>query len=749
MWENHTETRVMIEPQGQLAAGPTNLYLVRAKALEFSNPPYGFSFGAMFGRQYAGDVPLSPEWLQIKGQTLVNSGITNDDGSVIGEAIVSAPAGMNVDVTPTATQVHQYWNYTFDVQALDITRVMAVDNNRDGQIAFDGSDDTTPAKPFRFWINDSKEGGDIVSGADDQIPGASLPNCNLNHINGRSDLINFFPVALCLSSLMDWLSPTNGFEYHLVQNDGAVKFVHTTLAPANAFDCLTNTASFGYGTNFNGWATNADTIQVQNTPGTTLDTNWLAWVQNNGGNGVVLMEGCATTTQPLMLEIWRNGQKMGGVPLYISIGGVEQMYRWVNLRSVTGGAVSRESDTDEPPNNPDSLNPNGNFVFVHGYNVNESQARGGDAEVFKRLYQARSKAKFYAVTWNGSQSQGDYVSGVTANYQTNVVNAFVTAPFLKDFLSGLSGDTTLAGHSLGNMVCLSAINDWGAAPTRYFMIDGAVAMEAIDGNAAVNVNMIYPVWTNYVSQLYASKWYNLWPSSDARSTLTWDDRLANLGNTAVYNFYSSGEDVLRTHVGVPPSSLFTLFGRELVQWIEGQSGTYVWAWQEKDKGRMSGNSILSSNHGGWGFNDNALNPNSYTTYTVAMANAIPSSQLQTNAFFDFGWHTFGSNHPDYDHLQVTDAGGSDYAAANRNRILSDAIPALTPPIGANLVPDPGIVVQNFDMQSSFENGWPSTRGPVNVGNPAAGEWHHSDMYVVAYPFTYQLFNQLVTSGHLR
>jgi hypothetical protein len=45
----------------------------------------------------------------------------------------------------------------------------------------------------------------------------------------------------------------------------------------------------------------------------------------------------------------------------------------------------------------------------------------------------------------------------------------------------LSGETTVAAHSLGNMVVLSAISDYGATPSHYFMIDSAVAMEAIDG----------------------------------------------------------------------------------------------------------------------------------------------------------------------------------------------------------------------------------------------------------------------------
>jgi hypothetical protein len=52
--------------------------------------------------------------------------------------------------------------------------------------------------------------------------------------------------------------------------------------------------------------------------------------------------------------------------------------------------------------------------------------------------------------------------------------------------------------------------------------------------------------------------------------------------------------------------------------------------------------------------------------------------------------------------------------------------------------------RNFNMSSTvFENGWPRTIGQE------AFKWHHSDFDYVAYPFTYQLFNKIVTLGNLK
>jgi hypothetical protein len=98
------------------------------------------------------------------------------------------------------------------------------------------------------------------------------------------------------------------------------------------------------------------------------------------------------------------------------------------------------------------------------------------------------------------------------------------------------------------------------------------------------------------------------------------------------------------------------------------------------------------------------------------------------------------------------ATGSTYAQANRNRILSDAIPALTLPVGANAVTNLDVRFggnHNFDMQAVFENGWPSGRATLRVGAASFGEWHHSDCREVAYTFTHKLFDEIVNDANLR
>ena len=96
-------------------------------------------------------------------------------------------------------------------------------------------------------------------------------------------------------------------------------------------------------------------------------------------------------------------------------------------------------------------------------------------------------------------------------------------------------------------------------------------------------------------------------------------------------------------------------------------------------------------------------------------------------------------------LTLTNANGSTYAQANRNRILSDAIPAMSLVAGANPIPRFDVSGRNVDMNTpQFQNGWPQGR----TGNEV-NKWHHSDFHEVAYTFTYKLFNQFVTTGNLK
>ena len=478
--------------------------------------------------------------------------------------------------------------------------------------------------------------------------------------------------------------------------------------------------------------------------GVALSQSFIAGIATNN-QGIILVEAAAPTTKPLVLTIYHGTNQIAQTSLYLSISGVEQMFRHKNLllNASLAAVPSRLTDASVP-NEPDTLDKN--FVFVHGYGVNPRQARGRFAAMFKRMYWSGSHAKFYGVTWQGSQSQGRVIPGVTCDYHTNAANAMLTAPKLADFLATLTnGPVVTVAHSLGNMVMLSALSDWNAHVDKHFMMDAAVAIEAIQGEVGVEPHMVYSDWVPYTNRLYTSKWFTLFPANDGRSQLTWSNRFSNLPIMNLYNFYSSGEEVLREYDNDPPSDVVNAAATELVQhyWSQIPYGSYVWVWQEKGKGRTLSDTFIGSTHGGWKFNTYYDLDLSGTHMWPSNAALLADSQLQTNAFFAVSSATFNAD------AALYGSSGSAYAQTNRNRILSDAIPALSLPAGANQVPKLSPVngdTRNFDMNASYENGWPQIRLLSGEKN---NNWYHGDYVAVAYTFTYGLFDQYVKLGNLK
>jgi len=353
------------------------------------------------------------------------------------------------------------------------------------------------------------------------------------------------------------------------------------------------------------------------------------------------------------------------------------------------------------------------------------------------------------VTWEGASTKDTppFYKLLTPNYHTNVVNAFNTAPLLANFIASLtnSGPVVAAAHSLGNMLTLSAISDWNAPISQYFMMDSAVPIEAIDPTAITNM-MVYSTWAGYSNRLFASDWYQLFPTNDARSTLSWNNRLGNLRSVDVYNFYSSGEEVLRTFTNDPPASVLNKVATQISDafWNGFPFGSFTWYWQEKGKGTCTQDWFLGSSHGGWLFPLNSYGVP--TPPPVTTANGSSNATLEQTPVFTFGSY-FDSVEGPFPDWALLGSGGSSYAQSNRNRILSDAIPAMSLVAGANPIPKFSPPVspsqKNIDMMT-LKNGW-----SVGRLSPENNNWHHSDFVQMAYTFTYHLFDQFVTTGNLK
>jgi hypothetical protein len=657
-----------------------------------------------------------------------------------------------------------------------ISAELMVDANRDGKIDDADRAHVTKDAPWRWWVNDDDDSGDTGgtdvsrngAGANFETTFAHPDSTNTGVVDGTRDLIDFFPIYLNIKSLLDVLPPTDGFTYNLKQESGNANFVYTDLRASAAFDYLhkltgnanDNAATLGGGSQ----ATGAITRHVTS-EGVALDPKWLQRFDDEGF-GVLLVEARARTDKPIVLQVFSSaGHKMVEFELPVSFSPVDEMFRHKNLMgadNTTGGQPDYATGDDtlhgEPENYPDSLCNNSYFVFVHGYNVNPNDARGWNAEMFKRLHQSGSKAKFVGVTWNGAETQIPGMD-VTVNYHKNVDHAFQTAQGtdtavgFATYIQNL-GNVVIAAHSLGNVVVASAICDWHANVGRLFMIDAAISSEVLDpptGPFVRRANMIHPEWLDYPQQAYATDWYKLFLPDDARRRLTWRGRFQTLGPN-VFNFYSSGEEVLAEHANTlgDPSIFDVAYTREGFY-----LGKFAWALQEKLKGRireLQSFPLLGSVYGGWGFTHNIGHPPH--TPAAAEVATMTDSSFQTQPIFDPGFdlieHSPGPADPSgyvsvEPHgptwiIDLTDPSkGSDIAASHSNTLLTEMFPATTLPIGSTFQPSLG-QENNFDMQTEFKESWPAERQNE--------DWRHSDLKQVAYPFVFRLFDRLVELGKL-
>ncbi len=688
-----------------------------------------------------------------------------------------------------------------------VPAALRVDFDRNGEISVSSAADNPDLElarqkmPWFFWVNDDND-ADETDGND--IPGGGN-NGRDGKVNGTRDLVDFFPVHLDIAGLLKAYPASDpAITYKLTQAKGAANFIITDLNPATA-GRYHRDAEYAK-------ELGATPVTQITAAGATLGRAFLDKILNQNEGGIILVEAREATNQPLRLEVWRNNVPVSSLELPLSFAGVETMFRHVNLV----GAVGMKEETGPRgflPNWSEKLEDKQAFLFVHGYNVNQKQARGWQAEIFKRLWWSGSRAQFWGVTWYGYESQ---VPGAhfTPNYQLNVIHAFGTAPIFKQFLDELRVKTgvskvNVAAHSLGNLVVSSAISDHDAPIDRFFMINAAVAAEAYDGEKGVG-HVVQPddstaflphtEWNKergkvYPPRLWASNWYELFltpvgnpATDDARAMLTWRDRFAPQSKTDYYDFHSTGEEVLgydERHTENTPSLLGVL-ATEIKTYLHitkpGElrqpNGYQTWIYQEQLKGRTTTGKVLGSNYGGWGFNNfilkktptqNGRGPR-LAPVDMTPEDAIAAEpyfldiDLQAEPFFRPGgyWTRVGSWK--YDPLAkinywingplrqlYAQSTGSAFASVHRDTLLARMIPAMSPAAGR--IPVPRLTTDAGEERNFDMHG--NDIRPRSGPNPPwplsrpTPNWWHSDLREVAYPYVRRLYERMVDKGSLK
>lgn len=605
--------------------------------------------------------------------------------------------------------------------------------------------------PFRFWINDDDdslwegwkifwiftywfEKGNICEENTD-IPGIGN-NFSDDKVNGRADLVDFAPVLIDISEVFPNDLPeeiTNNFKWEL-QSD-CLNVVWTDLEAGTAADFHTKEVPH-CGKNLKEQSYKAESKEVGG--GLEFDKTF-AKVIGEKKKLAVMVEG-RSKGKEFKIRGLANGKEYTKGAVNVSISKVEDMYRWMDLRYVCkdetqGDASGRdkpaefkgESGADGPSNNPDS-DCNGDprdgrhIVFVHGFNVNCDQARGWGAEIFKRLWQTGCTSKYTAADWAGDVGQITipFDGKDSLNYYANVYNAFKTSEEFATNCSKIAASSklVLAAHSLGNMLASSTISDRGVVPSRYYMLNAAVAMEAYDGSA-YNELMKDAAWNGLDKHPSQSPYWHklsIFRPGDFRRTLTWNKRFSGLDNAV--NCHSESDEVLRDI--------------EKGAWWGEDMGS-VWTIQEKYKGSvvLPVANVLPrtsiTREGGWGFNPTHIGVDVGRVVDTKKVKKLTDVQLLTDPVFT----PFVTQGARLHSLRAFAVNDSKEQYLLRAKLLADAIPALSYSAGANETG--GTIKNNVDYMTKCEaDEWPRD-------NDA---WHHSDLKNVAYYFTYKLYEKI-------
>ncbi|MDP3072043.1 MAG: putative Ig domain-containing protein [Opitutaceae bacterium] len=587
--------------------------------------------------------------------------------------------------------------------------------------------------PTHMWINDDTDSGDFGAG---DVPSPSAPNFSDSVVNGIRDLVDFFPVVLNLRDHVLAMPPGPDVKYKLKHAGGALNFVYSNLTSANADSYHRQVLPTGFGSNFNQPAGEAQTQQIT-AAGVELAASFLTRIGNGTGN-VILIEGRAQSSTTLVLSVERaDGAVISSFEMPLRISAVETMFRHVDLSNLNqeyeGAPISpspaaRVSQSGNPGDPyPDGMTNGKYFVFLHGYNVDGQQARGWNCEVFKRLYQMGSRARFVGVTWHGATG---------LDYHKAVYHAFQTGSVLGAHLSafGVSGDVTVAAHSLGNMMVSHAIASGGFLPTRYFIINGAVPIEAYNYNevdAVQRGKMIEDDWQTRDRRFYAANWHELFQhtTDDVRNQLKWKNRFfPAIENTAVYNFYSPGEDVVAKAETATAAVLVSVL-RQGFNFTRG-----AWTAQELIKGvnwtTSMGALFLERKQAGW--NARILR------YGTNPGGEVANDTLKTEPYFERFLEQ------ELMHTDWTIASAKAATGKVRNDLLARAIPALSYAVAVDQLP--GLPAgRNFNMEfEGRQGGWPTD----GHSGQNANRWLHSDFRNVALPYVHPMYLKMIELGGL-
>jgi len=455
--------------------------------------------------------------------------------------------------------------------------IFSYNANRDGEIKFnDGSDKTTPEKPFRFWCNEDIDKGHVVDETDweeDDLETGD-PDYKDKKILYRRDLEDFQRIwiksSLALTDQdtieLSWEDVTEGSPsinvYPAAESDGGRAYLTDEsiqqIYPAENNGNNTSTY-FGQALDFDD---NPDSPSVSQGHTFTFPVT-MKWDANQ--TRYFLFEGVNPGKGALKVAIKRGTQEIASAKVYLDLKNIKEFYEnW----TVGDGNVEPSQTAGRIGNNypPPSKDEEKDYVlYVHGWNMLNWEKERWAETAFKRLWWQGYKGRFGVFRWpclTGTVRGGaDWTSpGGPATFDPSEFKAWKSGTGLLNCLtqlngSGYAGRVRVLAHSQGNVVMMEALRQANHQQVvhAYVATQAAVPAHCYDASLPSLAPSAVPPFPT-TPNIYARFWQE---GQDNQLPVRWTGNLTSyahpnyISGTAgqFVNFFNPVDYALKTFLG--------------------------------------------------------------------------------------------------------------------------------------------------------------------------------------------------------
>ncbi len=327
-----------------------------------------------------------------------------------------------------------------------------------------------------------------------------------NYIHTERDLEDFTRLDIRLPGIE---LGTNWFVR--LKFGGKLKFMRS---PCTGFEYLTDQGTVDQLTPQPPDGTNAFAWYVGEINGGELILPQSLFTNSSDGICRLLMEAGSASAGVLKVELMLGGVRISSDTVYLDFRDITDLYERYTVGNVTTAGVSAVVPTAlSGPFGSHFSDEDGKYLlFVHGWNMAESEKYRFAETALKRLYWQGYKGRFGFFTWPTFYIVNKLTDGPLTNYDMSEQNAWKSATPLNALLQSLDasypGEVRLMAHSMGNVVAGEALNLMGTNQLvhSYAAMQAAIPAHCYDGDKPEGIADYSPFMALVTPNRYAQYW---------------------------------------------------------------------------------------------------------------------------------------------------------------------------------------------------------------------------------------------------